>query len=76
MSNPIFSGNMNLNISPVSSQTMACLSSIIAIGSPIIDITSQIDKELINKFGLKWGETVFATPENIEFLTKLKICQK
>ena len=72
MSNPIFSGDMNLNISPVSSQTMACLSSIIAIGSPIIDITSQIDKELINKFGLKWGETVFATPENIEFFNEIE----
>ena len=56
--------NLNLSLSPAFSQTLPPLSSIIAIGNPIIDITAEIDKETIQKFGLKWGETVFMTPQN------------
>ena len=67
MSNPIFSvggfNNLNLNISPVSSQTMKSISSIIAIGNPIIDISADIEKEIMQKYGLKSGETIFASPE-------------
>ena len=72
MANPIFSHDFNISLSPVSSQTMSRLSSIIAIGNPIIDITAEIDKEAIQKFGLKWGETVFATPENITFFNEIE----
>ena len=68
MTNRLFSeggfNNLNLSLSPAFSQTMPPLSSIIAIGNPIIDITAEIDKETIQKFGLKWGETVFMTPQN------------
>ena len=31
------------------------------IGSPIIDITSEIDESFIARFNLKWGETIFPT---------------
>ena len=65
MSNPFF--NFNSNIIPVASQTMTGISSVLAIGNPIIDITANIEKELIQKYGLKWGETVFSTPENETF---------
>lgn len=33
--------------------------SIIAIGDPIVDISSEIDSEIIKKHNLKWGDTVF-----------------
>lgn len=36
-----------------------CMPSI--IGSPIIDITSEIDESFIARFNLKWGETIFPT---------------
>ncbi len=35
------------------------LHSIIAIGDPIVDISSEIDSEIIKKHNLKWGDTVF-----------------
>ena len=35
------------------------LHSIIAIGDPIVDISSEIDSETIKKHNLKWGDTVF-----------------
>ena len=31
------------------------------IGSPIIDITSEIEESFIARFNLKWGETIFPT---------------
>lgn len=33
----------------------------LTIGSPIIDITSEIDESFIARFNLKWGETIFPT---------------
>lgn len=75
MSNPIFSEdykNFNLNISPVASQKMSCISSILAIGNPIIDITAQINKELIQKYGLKCGETIFSNNENEDFFKEIE----
>ena len=71
MSTPFFS-NFNSNIIPVASQTMPAISSVLAIGNPIIDITANIEKELIQKYGLKWGETVFSTPENISFFNEIE----
>ncbi len=76
MSNPIFSvggfNNLNLSISPVSSQTMKSISSIIAIGNPIIDISADIEKEIMQKYGLKSGETIFASPENESFFNEIE----
>ena len=61
-----------LNISPVSTQTMPKINSIIAIGNPIIDITANLDKDSLQKYGLKWGETVFANPENVSFFNEIE----
>ena len=47
--------------------------SIIAIGNPIVDISAEIDSESLQKYELKWGETVFANEKNFgfyEFLEK------
>ena len=46
--------------------------SIIAIGNPIIDIVANINKETINKFGLKWGETVFTNQINKPFFQEIQ----
>ena len=61
----------SLNLSPVQSQLMPQVSSIIGIGNPIIDIIAEIEKEEIQKFGLELGQTIFATPQNIEFFKEL-----
>ena len=45
---------------------------IIAIGNPIVDISSEIDKESIQKYRLKWGETVFVDPGNVGFFDELE----
>ena len=46
--------------------------SIIAIGNPIVDISAEIDKDSIQKYRLKWGETVFADQSNIGFFDELE----
>lgn len=46
--------------------------SIIAIGNPIVDISAEVDKESIQKYRLKWGETVFADQTNIGFFDELE----
>lgn len=33
--------------------------SLIGIGDPIVDITSEIDTQIIKKHNLKWGDTIF-----------------
>ena len=38
--------------------------SLIAIGDPIVDITSEIDTEIIKKYNMKWGDTVFLDENN------------
>ena len=75
MSNSIFVGdskNYNLQVTPVGNQKMASISSILAIGNPIIDITAEIDKELIQKYGLKCGETIFSVPDNEAFFNEIE----
>ena len=46
--------------------------SLIAIGNPIVDISAEIDKDSIQKYRLKWGETVFADQSNIGFFDELE----
>jgi adenosine kinase len=46
--------------------------SLIAIGHPILDISAEVDKESIQKYRLKWGETVFADESNIGFFKELE----
>ena len=48
------------------------LRSLIAIGNPIVDISSNIEEDVIDKFGLKWGETVFANESNVGFFKELE----
>ena len=38
--------------------------SLIAIGDPIVDIISEISTEIIKKYNLKWGDTVFLDENN------------
>ena len=47
------------------------LRSLIAIGNPIVDISSN-KEDVIDKFGLKWGETVFANESNVGFFKELE----
>ena len=46
--------------------------SLIAIGNPIVDISAEVDKESIQKYRLKWGETVFADQTNVGFFNELE----
>ena len=46
--------------------------SLIAIGNPIVDISAEVDKESIEKYKLKWGETVFADETNVGFFSELE----
>lgn len=46
--------------------------SLIAIGNPIVDISSNIEEDVIDKYGLKWGETVFANESNRGFFKELE----
>ena len=46
--------------------------SMIGIGNPIIDITADIDKESLQKYGLLWGQTIFANEKNIGYFDELE----
>ena len=35
------------------------INSLIALGDPIVDITSEIDTDIIKKYNMKWGDTIF-----------------
>lgn len=47
------------------------------IGNPILDISNKVSKELIDKFGLVYNQTVMANDENVGFydvIEKLPNC--
>ena len=46
--------------------------SMIAIGNPIVDISAEITEDIIPKYGLKWGETIFANESNVGFFKELE----
>ena len=46
--------------------------SLIAIGNPIVDITAEIEEDIINKYNLKLGGKVFANEENIGLFEELE----
>ena len=46
--------------------------SLIAIGNPIVDISAEVTKEILIKYNLKFGETVFADQSNILFFQELE----
>lgn len=65
--------NLGMSISQSSSVADSSrLHSIIAIGNPIVDISAEVDKESIQKYRLRWGETVFADQSNIGFFEELE----
>ena len=47
------------------------VSSLIAIGNPIVDITVNVDKDTIQNCGLEWGRTVFNNEITQKFLDSL-----
>jgi adenosine kinase len=47
------------------------VSSLIAIGNPIVDITVNVDKDTIQNYGLEWGRTVFNNEITQKFLDSL-----
>ena len=46
--------------------------SMIAIGNPIVDISNNVSDEVIKKYNLKWGETIFANESNVGFFDELQ----
>ena len=46
--------------------------SLIAIGNPIVDISAEITREILDKFRLSFGETVFANQSNVGFYQELE----
>jgi len=45
--------------------------SIITLAEPILDITSEIDEEMIKKYNLKWGDTVLIDEKGDDKLVKI-----
>ena len=48
------------------------LRSIIAIGNPIVDISAEIDTEILARYKLVWGGTFFANESNMRFFEELE----
>ena len=46
--------------------------SLIAIGNPIVDISAEVTKDILIKYNLKFGETVFANQSNSGFYQELE----
>lgn len=46
--------------------------SIIAIGNPIVDISAEIEKEILPRYKLVWGGTFFADESNMGFFDELE----
>jgi len=46
--------------------------SLIAIGNPIVDISAEVTKDILIKYNLKFGETVFADNSNVGFFEELE----
>ena len=46
--------------------------SLLAIGNPIVDISAEVTREILDKYHLKFGETVFANKNNVGFYQELE----
>ena len=46
--------------------------SMVAIGNPIVDISANVTDEIIQKYKLVWGETIFANESNVGFFDELQ----
>ena len=45
---------------------------LVGLGNPILDISNETNKEAIEKFGLAFGQTVFANDSNKGFFDVLE----
>jgi adenosine kinase len=45
---------------------------VIGLGNPIIDISANSTEEIIKRFNLSWGGTVFKNDENVGFYDVLE----
>lgn len=71
-SNQIFGrSKLDMSISQSCINEHPLIQSLIAIGNPIVDITVNIDKDTIQKYGLEWGRTVFYNDRNSKFFDEL-----
>ena len=52
------------NISQNQQKIRQEIHSLIAVGDPIVDIISEIGTDIIKKYNLKWGDTVFLEENN------------
>ena len=46
--------------------------SLLAIGNPIVDISAEVTRDILTKYNLKFGETVFANQYNDGFFQELE----
>ena len=46
--------------------------SMIAIGNPIVDISAEITRQILDQFHLSFGQTVFANQSNVGFYKELE----
>lgn len=61
----------NINI-PIRKQKPKLITSIIAIGNPIIDITAEIEEDIIRRYNLNPGDINYATNENLGFYSAIE----
>ena len=61
----------NINI-PIRKQKPKLITSIIAIGNPIIDITAEIEEDIIRCYNLNPGDINYATNENLGFYSAIE----
>ena len=69
--NSIYEQDLSNFIISQSIKKVVDVNSIIAIGNPIVDITSSINRDLIQNCGLEWGGTVFNNEKTQKFLDQL-----
>ena len=61
----------NINI-PIRKQKPKLITSIIAIGNPIIDITAEIEEDIVRRYNLNPGDINYATDENLGFYSAIE----
>ena len=52
-----------LSLSDISSNKLIKLFSILGVGDPIVDILSEISTDIIEKYGMKLGDSIFASED-------------
>lgn len=65
------SSNSLISLSEKSPKFIPEIFSIIGIGDPIVDVISKINSEMIEKYGLKLGDSIFSSEDNDEVNAKI-----